>query len=125
MIIRDTAMRNPNAKHIDFSELRWVIPDNPRFLPSNIDMVLERHSQFFIGEWKRPNEQISKGQLILLNKLSEIPNFSVYIITGDTDNGMNVENIEKLEKGAFIPSGKDLKKLIQDWYKLTYRANFG
>ena len=69
MIIRDTAMRNPEAKHLDFGELRGIIPENPRFLPSNLDMILERHQQFFIGEWKRPNEPISKGQFILLSKL--------------------------------------------------------
>lgn len=123
MIIRDTAMRNPEAKHLDFGELRGLISDNPRFLPSNLDMILERHQQFFIGEWKRQNEQISKGQFILLSKLSLVPNFTVYVITGDTDNGMKVDCIEQLINETFIPVGKDLKTLIKEWYASTYRAN--
>ena len=55
-----TAMRNPDAKHIDFGELVGVIPSNPRFLPSNLDMVLERRGSFLVGEWK------SQSNLVLI-----------------------------------------------------------
>ena len=47
------AMRNAHATHVDFGFLRGVISSNPNFMPSNIDMVLERKGNFLFGEWKR------------------------------------------------------------------------
>ena len=49
-------MRNAYASHTDFGFLRGVILENPKAMPSNIDMVFERRGNFLIGEWKRENE---------------------------------------------------------------------
>ena len=68
-----TAMRNSQAQHTDFGFLQGVIPSNPKFMPSNVDMMLERKGKFFIGEWKREGEQISMGQKILLRALASKP----------------------------------------------------
>ena len=48
-------MRNRQAPHIDFADLVGLMDKR---LPSNIDMVMERHGKFLIGEWKRPDEKI-------------------------------------------------------------------
>jgi hypothetical protein len=116
-----TAMRNPDAKHTDFADLVGVIPDNPKFLASNLDMVMERYNSFLIGEWKRPDERISKGQEILLRRLACIDGFVVLIIEGDTDDGMNVTNINALNgKGDLTLIGsstEELKGFIRFWYE--------
>lgn len=128
-----TAMRNPDAKHIDFADLVGVIPSNPKLLPSNLDMVLERNGYFIVGEWKRPSERISFGQEILLKSLSSMPNFLVLVIEGNTDDGMVVNKVSmygvKTETGwhsvDLIEIGNsldDLKNTIRMWYA---KANGG
>ena len=118
-------MRNPDAKHIDFGELSGVIPTNPRFLPSNLDMVLERKGSFLVGEWKRPNESISRGQEILLNNLAKKDGFLVLLIEGDTDDGMVVSKVQIFHpvKGL-VEWGDDvasLKNIITQWYARAER----
>jgi len=121
-----TAMRNPDAKHIDFGELVGVIPTNPRFLPSNLDMVLERKGHFLVGEWKRPNESISRGQEILLNNLAKKPGFLVVLIEGDTDADMVVNKVQLFNphKGwiEWGDSKESLKDLITQWYARAERS---
>jgi hypothetical protein len=114
-----TAMRNPDAKHIDFSDLQGIIPSNPRFLPSNLDMVYERNGHFLVGEWKRRGEKISGGQRLLLHRLASLPQFKILLIVGDTDNGMAVHDVYKLtaEDVIRIGEGKEfLAQLINVWY---------
>jgi hypothetical protein len=115
------AMRNSEAPHTDFGFLRGVIPTNPLFMPSNVDMMIERRGKFLIGEWKRPLEKISKGQEILLRRLAEQKNFSVIIIEGHSDHtGTEVVAIKRFDNEGntwTVAQGIDgLKKLIRDWY---------
>jgi hypothetical protein len=128
-----TAMRNPDAKHTDFADLIGVIPSNPRLLPSNLDMVLERNGIFLVGEWKRPSESISLGQEILLKNLAKMPNFLVLVIEGNTDNGMVVNKVSMYDKKSengwssielkeVGNSVDDLKNIIRMWYT---KANGG
>lgn len=115
-----TSMRNPDAKHIDFKELEGMFSDNPRFLPSNLDMVYERNGHFLIAEWKRENEDISGGQRLLLHRLSKLPRVKVLLVIGDTDDGMNVGMVYQItpEDVLFINQGVDgLKQIINDWYR--------
>jgi hypothetical protein len=116
-----TAMRNPDAKHTDFTDLIGVIPSNPKLLPSNLDMVIERFGHFLIGEWKRPNEKLSMGQEILLKRLATKEDIVVLLIEGDTDDGMVVNNIEAINKdGTLIHIGTSkeaLKGYIRFWYE--------
>jgi hypothetical protein len=113
-------MRNPYALHLNFTELVGAIPEIPKILPSNIDMMYERCGKFLVAEWKRPNEKISIGQSILLKALARQDDFIVLIITGDTDRDMQVFNVERLnEQGELIPKGntlEDLKTIILKWY---------
>ena len=113
------AMRNTHAKHVDFGFLRGIIRNNPNFMPSNIDMVLERKGNFLFGEWKRPDEEIKQGQKILLKELAWV--HRVLLITGYVDTEPHISLIQQvLPNGTLKLLGKspaDLIKYIQDWYK--------
>ena len=114
------AMRNPNAGHVDFGFLRGIISSNPNFMPSNIDMVLERKGSFLFGEWKRDGEDIKTGQKILLKELACL--HKVLIITGYVDTEPHIQLIQEVSPitGNLKTVGKstaDLIKYIQDWYK--------
>ena len=110
-------MRNKEAPHIDFEELVGLLG---KVVPSNLDMVLERKGHFLFAEWKRDNEKVSKGQEILLKALSRVPNATVLIVNGDTDDGMRVDTFWRvLPNGNCIESGRGLiefKDYIIDWY---------
>ena len=124
-----TAMCNPDAKHTDFTDLIGIIPSNPKLLPSNLDMVIERFGHFLIGEWKRPGEKISLGQEILLKRLAGKDDIVVLLIEGDTDDGMVVNKIEAINKdGTLNYIGADtetLKKFIRFWYEHTEKKARG
>jgi len=110
-------MRNKEAPHIDFEELVGLLG---KVVPSNLDMVLERKGHFLFAEWKRDNEKVSKGQEILLKALAELPQNTVLIVNGDTDNGMRVDSFWRvLPDGRCIKSGNGLiefKDYIIEWY---------
>lgn len=114
------AMRNVHATHVDFGFLRGIISSNPNFMPSNIDMVLERKGNFLFGEWKREDEEIKTGQKILLKELAWI--HRVLLITGYVDTEPHITLIQEVlpTTGNLKVVGKstaDLIKYIQDWYK--------
>jgi hypothetical protein len=113
-------MRNTHATHVDFGFLRGIISNNPKFMPSNIDMVLERKGSFLFGEWKREDEEIKTGQKILLKELAWI--HRVILITGYVDTEPHITLIQEVlpTTGNLKVIGKstdDLVKYIQDWYK--------
>lgn len=114
-------MRNAYASHTDFGFLRGVILDNPKAMPSNIDMVFERRGSFLIAEWKRKNEEISLGQKILLKALANQNKFTVLVINGYSDNtGTEVNEFYKVsqDKLAILGNGVDkLKEFINTWYQ--------
>lgn len=114
------AMRNAHATHVDFGFLRGIISSNPNFMPSNIDMVLERKGKFLFGEWKREDEEMKTGQKILLKELAW--NHTVLIITGYVDTEPHISLIQQVipVNGNLKLVGKssaDLIKYIQDWYR--------
>ena len=116
-----SSMRNPDAKHKDFGALIGLIPSNPRVLPCDIDMVYERNQCFLFGEWKRAGENFGGGQRILLRQLSKQPRTIVLLIVGDTDNGMNVEQVFQIchdeQDPVLLGNGFDaLKEVIIEWY---------
>ena len=114
-------MRNAYASHTDFGFLRGVILDNPKAMPSNIDMVFERRGNFLIGEWKRENEDISLGQKILLKALADQDKFTVLVINGYSDDtGTEVNNFYKVtqDKLSILGNGVEvLKDYIDAWYQ--------
>jgi len=118
------AMRNANATHVDFGFLRGFIPSNPKFMPSNIDMVLERRGVLLFGEWKREDEEISQGQKILLTALAW--HHTVIIITGYVDNKPHIGLIQKLTPTGtmtLIGQGEeDLINFLRGWYTEVERG---
>ena len=114
-------MRSLNASHIDFNGFVGVIPSNPKFLPSDLDMILERRDCFLVGEWKRSEETMSDGQLLLLKSLARQPQFIVLIISGNTDGETVVTNIKWVTpRGRLKDIGssfEELKNFIARWYK--------
>ena len=114
-------MRNPKAAHIDFTLFVGMIESNPKFLPSNLDMVMERFGSFLVAEWKRPGETIKIGQQRLLEALAKVPNFTVLIITGNTDDGLNVAAVHRVMPDGSLKfvcdSPDELLVRMQDWYE--------
>jgi hypothetical protein len=113
-------MRNPNAKHLDFTELQGVIPDNPKWLPSNIDMLMERKGKFLLCEWKQEGEEFGGGQKLLLKALANHPDFTVLIVQGNTDNGMEVQKFWEVCFNQLRFRGgstAELKLFIKRWYE--------
>ena len=117
------AMRNPDAKHIDYGFLQGVIPESPNFMPSNVDGILERNGQFLILEWKRPGEKVSEGQRIMLQALASKPSFMVVIIYGNTDNETVIDSYWLLTpEGKPVKTGigfESFKQFYRDWYTLA------
>ena len=114
------AMRNAYASHTDFGFLRGVILENPKAMPSNIDMVFERRGNFLIGEWKREDEDISLGQKILLKALADQDKFTVLVINGYSDDtGTEVDKFYKVTQNKLVILGngiEGLKDYIDAWY---------
>ena len=122
-------MRNSQAIHVDFGFLRGSIKQNESIIPSNIDMVLERNCQFLIGEWKRDKEEVSQGQKILLNNLSTLPNFTVLIINGYSDeNNRSINDFYELHDTFLKKKGhgeEELKNYVNEWFIEANRLNLG
>lgn len=112
------AMRNAHASHVDFGFLRGFIPSNPHFMPSNIDMVLERRGVFLFGEWKREDEDIKQGQKMLLTALAW--HHTVIIITGYVDDKPHIGLIQKVTPTGnltLVGEGEeDLINFLTGWY---------
>ena len=113
-------MKNPYATHIDYFQFKGLITTNQKAHPCNIDMIFERKCKFLIGEWKRDNETMSKGQEILLKNLAKQPQFIILIIYGNTDEETIINKFEMItSNGNFVEKGKsfdELKVFITKWY---------
>jgi hypothetical protein len=119
------AMRNENASHVDFGFMRGMIPANPFFMPSNIDMIIERKGRFIFGEWKREGEQMKLGQKILLMSLAK--HHTVLLITGysqgDDTNVSKVQVVTCNGKLNLIGNTKEsLIQYLQDWYNASEKG---
>jgi hypothetical protein len=96
------AMKKPNAKHVDFGFLKGMFP-NPRELPVNVDMMMEKGNSFIVGEWKKPKETLSKGQEIMLMNLARRDKMIVLIIEGSSDDTeCYVNKVEQMHKNGSL-----------------------
>jgi len=122
-------MRNSQATHVDFGFLRGSVKQNAAIIPSNVDMILETNYHFLIGEWKRDGEEISKGQKILLNRMSTLPNFIVLIINGYSDgNNRSINDFYELHDTFLKKKGhgeEELKNYVNEWFIEANRLNLG
>jgi hypothetical protein len=113
-------MNKPNAKHVDFGFLKGMFP-NPRELPVNVDMMMEKNHCFIVGEWKKPKETLSKGQEIMLMRLAARRNVHVIIIEGSSDDTeCYVNKVEEMHKDGRLQelgTGIEfLKILMKAWH---------
>ena len=114
-------MRSLLASHVDYGDFVGVVPNNPKFTPSDLDGIAERNGKFFVMEWKRVNEKVSKGQQIMLQALAGKQDFIVLIVIGDTDNGMNVKEFFLVQPhGSCIKIGTSKQEFIayyKQWFE--------
>jgi len=116
-------MRNMFATHTDYWDFFGLIPENPQFVPSNVDGICERKGKFLVMEWKRLDEQVSKGQEYLLKSLAKQINFIVLIIYGDTDDETVVHKYYLVNQdGTCTKAGtsfEELKNFYKQWYEMA------
>ena len=114
-------MRSASAAHVDFGDFEGMVESNPKLLPSDIDMIIERRGKFFVGEWKRQGENMNQGQAILLQTLAKQPQFTVCVIIGNTDAETVINSVLCISKsGEYRKIGAsldDLKVFINQWYE--------
>lgn len=114
------ALKNPDARHIDFEPFKGLIPNNPKLLPCDIDMVIERKGRFLAAEWKREGEVFSMGQSLMLEALSRVNEFTVLLVNGcSTNEEFYVSDFYELKDGKQLLSGcsaNDLMAYIREWY---------
>jgi len=119
-------MRNAHAPHIDFNEFRGMIKSNPKILPCDIDMIIERKGKFLVGEWKREGESMSQGHVLLLQALAKQSQFVVVVIHGHTDDDTVVFGFDWINKRGELKHGgrcfDDLKNFIVRWYEYADRG---
>jgi len=115
------AMRSAGAAHVDFGDFAGMVESNPKLLPSDLDMIIERKGKFFVGEWKRQGENLSQGQEILLKTLAKQQQFTVCVIIGNTDIKTVINSVLCISKsGEYRKIGAsldDLKEFINQWYE--------
>lgn len=66
------SLRKPLAAHTDYSQFL-----DPQIQGSNVDLMIERHNEFLIVEFKGPDERASIGQNIMLRALARKSGFQV------------------------------------------------
>ncbi|NDB60782.1 hypothetical protein EB001_20410, partial [bacterium] len=80
-------------------------------------------------EWKRDGEEVSKGQKILLNRMSTLPNFIVLIINGYSDgNNRSINDFYELHDTFLKKKGhgeEELKNYVNEWFIEANRLNLG
>ncbi len=113
-------MRNSQAIHVDFGFFKGAIPSHPFITPSNIDMILETNNYILLGEWKRDGEEISRGQKVLLQRLSLLPKFTILVIYGySNDKERHIDNFYKLDNDILKKQGNgeiQLKEYVNNWF---------
>ena len=114
-------MRSLLASHVDYGDVVGVIPNSPKFTPSDLDGIAEKNGKFFVMEWKRPKEKVSTGQRIMLQALAGKADFIVVIVIGDTDNGMKIEEFFLVQPhGSCIKIGTSKQEFIayyKQWFE--------
>ena len=115
-------LRNTMVQLVDYRDLNGIIESNPLFACSDIDMIYERNGQFLVSEWKKPNEDVSGGQDILLKALAKLDEFTVIKVCGYSENThLTVYDFYWLKPNgiwAYAGQGKErLIQFIQNWYK--------
>jgi hypothetical protein len=93
----------------------------PTISPTDVDFIVERRGHFLVGEIKRPDQEVPQGQMILLEALSRLPQFTVFILVGDIE-GHEIEPTKLLILGQeWQPASTEtFRAFCTEW---TARAN--
>ena len=114
-------MRNRLAPHIDYGAFVGLLPNNPKITPCNIDGIVERKGKFLVLEWKREDEGTSEGLRRTLQALASVHNFQVWLVIGDTDNGLYIDkfySIPPFGKPKLLGEGVDeFIHVYRMWYE--------
>lgn len=118
------AMRNQNAKHVDFGFMLGWVESNKKAIPSNLDGVMERNGYFLFMEWKREGESSSLGQSILLHQLAKLERVFVIIVHGYSDEtGREVSGVSAIRSDGtidFVGCGEEtLREVVSKFYKFA------
>lgn len=103
-------MKNRDAPHIDYGAFLGLLPQNPKVTPCNIDGIIERKGKFLVLEWKRQGESMSEGLRRTLQALAGTPGFQVWVVRGDTDDGLHIHSfyyVPPYGKPALLGEGVD------------------
>ncbi len=89
----------------------------------DVDGIVERKGNFLMLEWKSPGASTGIGQRILHDKLCELSQFTVLLVSGDAElMTVNEFTIRRLDKSKKVVGGiEDLKKQISQWYEWADR----
>jgi len=90
-------LKNPHATMTNWLPSVELLPDGITF--SDLDGIMERKGHFLVVESKYKNENIGKGQLIMLSQLSKLPQFNVFMVHMDKATGL-VEDFYYLNNGV-------------------------
>lgn len=96
---------------------RFILPGKVSF--SDIDGILEKNGKFLALEHKYHNDEIPLGQKILLENLSDVPQFTVIIYTTYIDGEFcSWDYIRKGKKLRLTQekSEESLNEIINDWF---------
>jgi hypothetical protein len=118
-------MRSAVAPHIDYGFLYGIDKTSPKFVPSDIDGVIERNGVFLFLEWKQFLEDMQEGQEKMLMALAKKPDvFVVKIIGHTTYETPVIEQFSLIKNNKWVSQGTTLEQFYE-FYKrwLTYATN--
>lgn len=101
------------AEHLwDWEFLNSALPGKIR--PMDIDGIIERNGHFLVLEGKALGKEISTGQRITLENLSEKPNISVLVLYGEPGKP---EKMEMLGSNSSMISADESKvrSVVRNW----------
>jgi len=92
-----------------------------RIMPTDLDFIVERKNKFLCMEFKPDDKILFSGQNILLQRLSNVPNFTfvlVYHTKGRTlHESLNVTSMKIYPNGDRVDiNNDDLKSFVKEWF---------
>jgi len=109
--------------------INWgvVLGAGGKVYPGDLDGILERNGRFLAIEWKHESvtyETIPQGQRILLERLNNIPEFTVAVVYGDYETWA-VSGIQWIG-GKRVPFDNDsLKEWMREWWRYANKNPAG
>lgn len=100
-------------------DLSWLRFGNSQIAVSDVDglFVVERKRHFLFLETKRLDEPLTRGQTILLEQLSWLPQVTVLVLFGDQHHPTRLRQVKHGQWGADeITSRALFQQRVDVWY---------